>query len=152
MCKRTQKGTLKPSILVGEDALSGVIPNLEANAINELSNHDHKIEEILPIALDVIFLEAPPSSNCKEGVEWVKKDLKWSCKIKECKESNVTKWILTSHTKKVHDLIFEKGNFKCHSTHEGGPLHQNQLVMNARILSDVQLILERNEQNAIACA
>lgn len=70
--KRTQRGTLKPSILVSEDASSGVVPNLENNATNELSNHDHEIEEILPIALDVIFLEAPPS-NCKEGVEWVKR-------------------------------------------------------------------------------
>ncbi len=78
--KKTQRGTLKPSILMGKDALSGVIPNLEVNATNELSNHDHEIEEILPIALDVIILEAPPSSNCKEGFEWVKKDLKWSCK------------------------------------------------------------------------
>jgi len=117
--KRTQRGTLKPSILVGEDAPSGVIPNLEANAINELSNHDREIEEILPIALDVILLEAPPS-NCKEGVEWVKNDLKWSYKIKECKESYVAKWILTTHAKMVHHFIVEKGNLKCCSTHERG--------------------------------
>ncbi len=93
MHKRTQRGTLKPSILVGEDALSGVIQNLETNVTNELSNHDHEIEEIFPITLDVIFLEALPSANYKDSVKWVKKDLKWSCKIKKCKESYVTKWI-----------------------------------------------------------
>ncbi len=98
MHKRTQKGTLKPSILVGKNAPSGVISNLETNAINELSNHDHEIEEILPITFNVIFLEAPPS-NFKEGVEWVKKDLKWFYKIKECKESYVAKWILTTYKK-----------------------------------------------------
>jgi hypothetical protein len=151
-CKRTQRGTSKSSILVGEDAPNGAIPNLEASATNELSNHDHEIEEILAIALDIIFLEAPPSSNCKEGVEWVKKDLKWLCKIKECKESYVAKWILIAHTKRVHDLIIEKGNLGCRSTHKRGPRHQNHLVMNARILSDAQLILQRNEQNAIVCA
>jgi len=111
---RVTIGTLKPSILVGKDAPNGVIPNLEVNATNELSNHDHETKKILPIALNVIFLEAPPSSNCKEGIEWVKKDLKWSCKIKECKESSVAKWILIPHTKKGHDFIIEKGNFGCY--------------------------------------
>ncbi len=119
MHKRTQRGTLKPSILVGEDALSGVIQNLETNVTNELSNHDHEIEEIFPITLDVIFLEALPSANYKDSVKWVKKDLKWSCKIKKCKESYVTKWIWTIHTKRVHDLIIEKGNLGCNSTREG---------------------------------
>jgi len=46
---------------VGEDPPSGVVPNLEANATNDLSNHDHEIENILPITLDLIILEAPPS-------------------------------------------------------------------------------------------
>jgi len=119
--KRTQRGTLKPSILVGEDPPNGVVPNLEANATNDLSNHDHEIENILPITLDLIILEAPPSSNCKEGVKWVKKDLKWSCKIKECKESYVAKSILSAHSKNMHDLIIEKGNLECHSIREGGP-------------------------------
>ncbi len=80
---------MKPSIVVGENAPNGVIPNIEANATNELSNHDHKIEEIFPKALDVIFLEAPPSSNCKGCVEWVKKDLKWFCKIKKMQGINL---------------------------------------------------------------
>jgi hypothetical protein len=50
MCKRTQWGTLKPSILVGnleEDALSSVIPNFEVDAFVELSNQDHEVEEEL---------------------------------------------------------------------------------------------------------
>jgi hypothetical protein len=67
--KRTQRGTLKPPILVGdleEDAPDGVI--IEIHATNELSNQDHEVEEVFPIAHDVIFLEAPSSfSNCKEG-------------------------------------------------------------------------------------
>jgi len=67
--KRTQRGTLKPAILVGdleEDAPDGVI--IEIHATNELSNQDHEVEEVFPIAHDVIFLEAPSSfSNCKEG-------------------------------------------------------------------------------------
>jgi len=50
MCKKTQRGALKPSILMGnlkEDALGSVIPNLEPNAFVELSNHNHEVEEEL---------------------------------------------------------------------------------------------------------
>jgi hypothetical protein len=57
--KKTQRGTLKPPIVMGnleEDALSGVI--LKVNATNELSNQEHKVEKVLPTAHDVIFLEA----------------------------------------------------------------------------------------------
>jgi hypothetical protein len=72
--KITQRGTLKPPILVGdleEDALDVVI--LEVHAIDELSNQDHKVEEVLPIAHDVIFLEALPFFQiARKGVEWVK--------------------------------------------------------------------------------
>ncbi len=50
MCKRTQRGTLKLSILVGnleEDAPNNVIPNLEVDAFVELSNQNHEVEEEL---------------------------------------------------------------------------------------------------------
>jgi hypothetical protein len=60
-CKRTQRGTLKPPILVGdleEDALDGVI--LEVHVTNELSNQDREVEKVLLMTHDVIFLEALP--------------------------------------------------------------------------------------------
>ncbi len=70
-CKRTQMGALKPPILVGdleEDAPDGVI--LEVHATNELSNQDHKVEEVLSITHDVIFLEALPLFQiARKGVE-----------------------------------------------------------------------------------
>jgi hypothetical protein len=35
-----------------------VIPNLEADAVDELANQDHEVEEVLPITPNVIFLRA----------------------------------------------------------------------------------------------
>jgi hypothetical protein len=37
-----------------------VIPNLQADAVNELANQDHEAEEVLPTTPNVIFLEGPP--------------------------------------------------------------------------------------------
>ncbi len=48
------------------------------------------------------------------------------------------------HLKRVYEFISKKGNPRGLSTREGGP-HQNHLVMNARILSDAQFILQQNE-------
>jgi hypothetical protein len=62
---------------------------------------------------------------------------KWSGKVVKCKESSTTKWILTTHLKKVHEFIAKKGNHGCPSTHEKGPPHQNHLVTNVHILRDV---------------
>jgi len=70
----------------------------------------------------VIFLEAFPLVQIvKKGVEWVKKDLKWSCKIGKCKETYAKKWIRTMHLKKVHELIVERDNLEHPWTHQGGP-------------------------------
>jgi hypothetical protein len=70
----------------------------------------------------IISLEAHPLAQIvKKGVEWVKKGLKWSCKIGGCKEAYAKKWIWTTHLKKMHELIVEKGNLKHPSTHQGGP-------------------------------
>jgi hypothetical protein len=119
---------------------------LEANATDELSNQDHGVEEILPIDPNVIWLEAPPLRQIvRRGVKWVKKGLKWSYKVGECKELYVTKWILIVHLKRLYEFISKKGKLSCLLTREGGPQHQNHLVMNACILSDAQFIMRQNE-------
>ncbi len=103
---------------------------------------DEAHEEVFLASLDVIFWEAPPPLQiAKKGVEWVKKGWKWSCKVGECKETCVVKWILTAHLKKVHEFIVEKGNPMHLSIGEKGPQSQNHSAMNAHILSDAQLIL-----------
>jgi hypothetical protein len=58
MCKRTQRGTLKPPILVGNLQENAFNVILEIDAIDELSNWDHEAEEILPTSPSVILLEA----------------------------------------------------------------------------------------------
>ncbi len=94
-------------------------------------------EEVFPTSPDVIFWNAPtPLQIAKEAVERVKKGWKRSCKVGECKETYVVKWILTTHLKKLHEFIVEKGNPMHLSTCKKGPQCQNHLVMNAHILSD----------------
>jgi hypothetical protein len=70
MCKITQSGTLKPPILVGnlqEDAFNMIF---EVDAVDELSNQDHEVEEILITSLNVMLLEALlPPQIVKKGVK-----------------------------------------------------------------------------------
>jgi len=49
--------TLYPWDNLEEDAPTGVIPNLEADAVDELANQDHEVE-VLPITPNVIFWKA----------------------------------------------------------------------------------------------
>jgi len=146
MCKRTQRGTLKPPILLGNIQENAFNVNFEADPTDELSNWDHEAKEILPTGPNVILLEAPPPPRIvKKGVEWVKEGLKLSYKVGKCKELYVTKWILIVHLKRVYKFIAEKGKPRCPLTCERGLQHQNHLVTNAHILSDVQFILQQNE-------
>ncbi len=43
------------------------------------------------------------------GVEWVKDDSQWCCKVKDCAKKYNTKWLLTTHLKKMHSLATKKG-------------------------------------------
>jgi len=73
MCKRTQRGTLKPPILVSDLQENAFNVILEVDATNELSNRDHEAEEILPTSPSVILLEAPfPPQILNKGVKRVK--------------------------------------------------------------------------------
>jgi hypothetical protein len=54
-------------------------------------------------------LEAPPPlQTTRKGVEWVKKNSKWSCKVVKCKESSHYKVDINYTLKKVHELIVKK--------------------------------------------
>lgn len=88
----------------------------------------------------------------RKGFEWVNESSKWSCKIGECNETYVTKWLLIAYLKKVYQLIIKKGNHGCPSTHEGSPQCQNHTTTNACIMNDAQFILQQNEQKAIVHA
>jgi hypothetical protein len=55
LCKRTQRGTLKPPILVGDLQQKAFNVILEVDATNELSNQDHEVEQILPTSPTLIL-------------------------------------------------------------------------------------------------
>lgn len=51
----------------------------------------------------------PPLHIVHLGVEWVKDDSKWCCKVKDCTKKYSAKGLLIMHLKKVHSLAVEKG-------------------------------------------
>jgi hypothetical protein len=68
--QRTQRGTLKPPILVGDLQENAFNVIFEVGATDELSNRDHKVEKILPTSPSGILLEAPlPPQIVNKGVK-----------------------------------------------------------------------------------
>jgi hypothetical protein len=65
------------------------------------------------------------------GVQWVKDNSKWCCKVKDCANKYSVKWPLTAHLKKV-----EKDKLGRLSMCPEGLKQQNHIVMNAKVLSD----------------
>jgi hypothetical protein len=59
--RRTPRGTSEPSILVDsleEDAPSDVIPNLDADVVDNSANQDREAENVLRTTPNVTFLRA----------------------------------------------------------------------------------------------
>jgi hypothetical protein len=120
---RTQRGhleTLYPWDNLEQDASNRVIPNLEADAVDELANQDQEAEEVLPTTLNVIFwralllLKLQGCQRGQKGFEMVLQSVRMQGII--CCKVN------TSYTlEKVHELIAETSNPKSPSIREGGP-------------------------------
>jgi hypothetical protein len=106
------KGILKPPILVGDLKENALVVWFEILKLVFWMKFMKK--SLQHPMIYIIFLEATPLIQIAyKGVEWVKKGLKWSCKIGDYKETYAKKWIRTTHLKKVHELVVEKGNLEC---------------------------------------
>ncbi len=62
----------------------------------------------------------PPLPIVHLGIERLKDDSKWCCKVEDYMEKYNMKWLLTTHSKKMHSLALEKGKLGCPSTHIKG--------------------------------
>ncbi len=74
------------------------------------------------IACASLLLDALPliPQIGKDGIVWVKDGSKWCCKVGNGVKTYVVKWLLTTHLKKVHDLIINEGKLGCLSNCEVG--------------------------------
>jgi hypothetical protein len=87
-----------------------------------LNSLDIELFVFFALARASLLLDAPSlvSQIGRNGIVWVKDGSKWCCKVGECGKTYVVKWLLTTHLKKVHDLIINKGKLGHLSTCEGG--------------------------------
>ncbi len=72
---------------------------------------------------------------------------KWKCKVGICIVAYSTKWLSTTHLKKVHGLVVEKT--KLGKPFEKGPQHKDHAKMNARILGNAMNV---QRQKVASCA
>lgn len=77
-CKHREHEGAPWNLYPWEDAPSGVIPNLEDDAVDELANNqDREVEKSFQQPLNAIFLEGFPFFQItRKGVEGVKKGSK----------------------------------------------------------------------------
>ncbi len=93
-------------------------------------------------------VEVPPN-HVMEDVDWVHKGSRWKCKINECIDTYVAKWLLCQHLDNKHELRMEVGKFGHPFTHVGGPRQKNHHVMNAQILNNPHAKQKQNENKAL---
>ncbi len=74
----------------------------------------------------------PPLPIVHLGVESVKDNSKWCCKVEDCTKKYSTKQFLIVHLKKMHNLTTGKGK----PGHPEGPKQQNHIAMNVKVISD----------------
>jgi len=84
--------------------------------------------------------------------EWIKVVSKWKCKVGIYIVAYYAKWLSTKHLKEVHGLVIEKAKPGRPLTFAGGPRHQDDGKMNARIMGNAQAMQRQNDQKVVSRA
>jgi len=93
-----------------------------------------------------------PPNLARKDKEWTKVGSKWKCKVGTCTIAYYAKWLLTKHSKEVHNLVAEKSKPGRPSTFAGNPRYQDHAKMNARILGNAMAVQRRNDQKVASRA
>jgi len=81
-----------------------------------------------------------PPNLARKDKEWTKVGSKWKCKVSNCNVAYCAKWLLTKHLKEMHGLVVEKSKLGRPLTDAGGPQHEDDAKMIARILGNAMVV------------
>jgi hypothetical protein len=84
-----------------------------------------------------------------EGVHWAKDGSKFACNVDGCDVSYIAKYNLVWHLQMHHNVIMKFGKHGHSSIPDEGPMHQNQVAMNVRVLNNPLARYHCNEQKGM---
>ncbi len=97
------------------------------------------------LVLDVV---APPLVMI-DSVHWAKDGSKFACSVDGCDVSYMAKYNLVWHLQVHHNVVMKSSKPEHPSILNEGPMHQDQVAMNAQVLSNLLARFHCNEQKAM---